>query len=214
MTDMAISSEVEQKQERQARIAARLSKRHAAEKRFRLYGLLAIGAALLFLVFLFGTVLSNGATAFMQTEMRLTLNLDQEKIDPERTGDPKVIGDASYSLMIKKRLLEMFPDLSRSERRDAFGLISNGAQYEIRDQVMANPDLVGQTVDFWVPASDDIDMLNKGYIDTDLVEDNRRVTDVQLGLVEKLRQDDALEKRFNTRFFSNGDSREPELAGI
>ncbi|MBK5930194.1 phosphate ABC transporter, permease protein PstA [Halochromatium salexigens] len=45
-------------------------------------------------------------------------------------------------------------------------------------------------------------------------EDARRLSDQQLAWVLQLQHDGLLSKRFNLLFFSNGTSREPELAGI
>ena len=42
-----------------------LKRRYAAERRFRLYGALSILVALLFLVFLFGAIVSNGYSGFL-----------------------------------------------------------------------------------------------------------------------------------------------------
>ncbi|MDY0352331.1 MAG: phosphate ABC transporter permease PstA, partial [Desulfobulbaceae bacterium] len=45
-------------------------------------------------------------------------------------------------------------------------------------------------------------------------EAERRLKDVQLGWIDGLRGDHRLQKKFNMIFFTGGDSREPELAGI
>jgi phosphate transport system permease protein len=45
-------------------------------------------------------------------------------------------------------------------------------------------------------------------------ESERRLTDQQIGWVETFEQQDKIRKQFNTTFFTAGDSREPELAGI
>jgi len=45
-------------------------------------------------------------------------------------------------------------------------------------------------------------------------ESNRRVSDAEIAWLEGLRARGFIEKGFASRFFSNGDSREPELAGI
>jgi phosphate transport system permease protein len=112
-------------------------------------------------------------------------------------------------------LRELFPEVTgRRDRRALDSLISSGAAYELRDHVMANPELVGQSIDIWVSASDDIDMLDKGYIDRDVDSTGRRVTDQQIGWYDKLIADGRLERQFNTTFFTSGDSREPEQAGI
>lgn len=48
----------------------------------------------------------------------------------------------------------------------------------------------------------------------DLPEASRKVSDLQIVLIENLRSAGVVETVFNTRFFTVGDSREPELAGI
>jgi phosphate transport system permease protein len=45
-------------------------------------------------------------------------------------------------------------------------------------------------------------------------ESARRITDLEIAWLERLRAEGIVEGRFNTRFFTSGDSREPELAGI
>jgi phosphate transport system permease protein len=57
-------------------------------------------------------------------------------------------------------------------------------------------------------------MLIKGNIDGELDEALRPISDRQIGWIEALVADGSLEKRFNTALFTNGDSRDPELAGI
>ncbi|MEM6593314.1 MAG: phosphate ABC transporter permease PstA [Pseudomonadota bacterium] len=49
---------------------------------------------------------------------------------------------------------------------------------------------------------------------TDLPEEARKVTDNQIIWIESLKEQGRVDVVFNTRFFTAGDSREPELAGI
>lgn len=53
-----------------------------------------------------------------------------------------------------------------------------------------------------------------GMYITEEPEQARKISDRQVVWVEQLRDQDRVETRFNWRFFSSGDSREPELAGI
>ncbi|QHQ37383.1 phosphate ABC transporter permease PstA [Algicella marina] len=53
-----------------------------------------------------------------------------------------------------------------------------------------------------------------GYYIHELPENARKVSDKQVVWIETLRNAGELETVFNTRFFTSGDSREPELAGI
>ena len=196
-------------------VTARLARRHRAERRFRLYGIVAIGLAIFFLAMLFISICSRGYTAFVQTFVQLEVALDAEVLDIGDRRDTKALSAANYQGAVKQSLRTLFPDVSkRRDRRKLNAMISTGAAYQVREMVLANPALVGTTVDVWVPADDDVDMLMKGHIDRDLPEDERRVDDDQLSWVDRLVELGRIESRFNTTFFTAGDSREPELAGI
>ena len=80
--------------------------------------------------------------------------------------------------------------------------------------VLDEPDLVGQRRTLWLPASDDVDMLRKGRIDRQRGEAERRLKDRDLAWIDALIAEGAVRTAFNAGFFSGGDSREPELAGI
>ncbi len=196
-------------------VRAGLRRRQAAEKRFRLYGLLAILLGLVFLSVLFVSIVGNGYSAFAQTYVRLPVYFDAAVIDPEGTRDPETLGSADYAGLVKASLREMFPAVTeRGERRALYGIISNGAGFELRDRVLGDPALIGTRQDVWLVADDEIDMLVKGRVDRTLPELDRRVKDDQIGWVDRLDAEGRVEKRFNTNFFLAGDSRDPELAGI
>jgi len=80
--------------------------------------------------------------------------------------------------------------------------------------VAADPSLVGSTITLEVPASSNVDMLIKGNIDPTIDESLRPISDAQVRWVESLQKTDRLHTRFNKALFTNGDSRDPELAGI
>ena len=193
----------------------RLKKRYAAERRFRMYGLGSIIAAGLMLVFLVGSISGTGYTAFLQTYIKLNISFDPEYLDQAGTGDIAQLETADYGGLIKKNLRDNFPEVTgRKDKRKLYNFVSPNAGFVLRDMVIEDPTLVGQAYDLWVKASDDIDMLTKGYVDRTLEESNRRVTDTELTWYDKLDSDDRIETRFNTDFFMNADSREPEEAGI
>ncbi len=77
---------------------------------------------------------------------------------------------------------------------------------------MNTGDLIGQRETQWLLASDDVDMLMKGHIAASV--DGGKFTENQLRWIEDLKKADALELRFNKTFFTHGDSREPEQAGV
>ena len=211
LTDIA-----EKKQSSAEAVRNSLKRRYAAEKRFRAYGVLALLFSFLMLVTLFATIIGNGYTAFVQTEVRLDIKLDSQILDPTGTRKKETLINAGYGLVLKKALRTMFPDVkSRRDKKKLYGLVSSlGTSEVLRKMVVNDPGLVGRTVSIWVPASDDVDMLVKGHISRDVPEKERRITNKEISWVDKLTAAKRLETKFNTRFFSSGDSREPELAGI
>jgi phosphate transport system permease protein len=193
----------------------RLKARYAAEWRFKAYGIAAITFALVSLAFLLFTILGNGATAFQQTFLKLPIEFTADVIDPDgkRVLDEMRRGD--YAALIRVALNEKFPEVNdRQGQRQLVALMSAGAGDQLRDMVMTDPSVVGQKRDVWLYASSDVDMLNKGYIDRNTPEADRRVNDRQIEWVEKLKGEGAVERKFNSRFFTGADSREPELVGV
>ena len=196
-------------------VNASLGKRYARERRFRRIGILAISLGLMFVCILFLDISSKGYTAFQQTYLRVQVFYDPAILDPAGTRDPDELAFADHMAVVRQGLREVFPEVtSRRDKRELYKLVSPGAGQVVRERVLANPDLIGTREDIWVLANDDIDMLTKGHIDQDLPEENRRVDDRMLGWVFRLEEREDLKKRFNTGFFTSGDSRQPEQAGI
>ncbi len=196
-------------------VNASLKKRYASERRFRRLGVLAIGLGLLFVSILFFDIFSKGYTAFQQTHIRVQVYYDASILDPEGTRNEDDLAFADYMALIKQGLRDVFPEVTdRRAKRELYQLVSPGADQELRKRILENPGLIGTEEQVWVRANDDIDMLIKGHIDRDMPESNRRVSDRTLEWVDRLEQRNEVEKRFNTGFFTNGDSRQPEQAGI
>ncbi|WP_420402994.1 phosphate ABC transporter permease PstA [Nisaea sp.] len=215
MTDTIMNSKPATEVRRPVGAAERLKKRYAAERRFRLYGLCSIFAAGLMLVFLVGSIAGTGWSAFLQTYVQLEIHFDPEYLDPAGTGDPAQLKSADYGGLMKKNLRNNFPEVSgRSDKRKLYSFISPNAGFDLRTKLIDDPSLVGTTRTLWIKASDDIDMLTKGYVDRTVPESDRRVTDKELVWYDKLDNAGGIEIRFNTDFFLKADSREPEEAGI
>jgi len=186
-----------------------LAKRYRAEKRFRFYGLAAIAASLIFLSLLFISVGAKGYSALFQTFIKLDVFFDPEILRQES------LASANYQGLVKISLRNMFPDVKkRRDKRMLYGLVSSGASFQLRDLVLKHPDVIGKTQAVWLPADDDVDMLIKGHIDREVPEGDRRLKDKQLVWIDQWTAENRIEKKFNKTFFTAGDSREPELAGI
>ncbi len=194
-------------------IKAGLARRYARETRFRMYGLSSIVCGLAFLVFLLVTTGSNGYTALLQTHIGLDIHLLAEDFGDDRSRES--LSKANYSGFIKEALRQTFPEVTkRKEKKALYRIMSGGAQYQLREKVMADPSLIGRSVTYWLLADDEVDVFVKGRIDRDVPEKNRRIKDITIGWVDRLAEDGRVEKRFNIPFFTAGDSREPEQAGI
>jgi phosphate transport system permease protein len=205
-------------EEKPADIIARgIKARYAAERRFKLYGILAILFGLTFLCFLFGSIVAKGHMAFVQTSWKLNVFLDPEVINPDGgTPTENELLTANYAVLAKRAMAEQlgFDIKNRREARDATQLMSRDVDIEIRRVVMADPSLIGKTVPIWVLASDRVDSLEKGSLDRNLPARQRKISDQQLAWMDKGTAEGFLEKRFNWGLFTNGASSSPETAGI
>ena len=197
------------------RVRAGLAARYRRERRFRLFGALSAILGLVFVLVLFISIIGNGYSAFWQTHVRLDVTFDPEVVDPEGTGDPKIIGKANFDKLVRASLADVFPAVSgRRDRRTLNRLLSAGAGYQLREMAISDPSLIGQTRSLWLPVDDEVDMLVKGNVNRELPETSRRLKDLQIGWVDQLVAQDRISQNFNANFFTSGDSRDPELAGI
>jgi phosphate transport system permease protein len=189
----------------------RLKRRHRAERRFRWYGIAAISMALGALVVLVGTILRDGVSAFRTTEMRIEVFLDPARIDPDKTGKAEDWRQADYSAIVLGSLQKLIPEATgRTERIQLLKLASSGARDVLRNMVLDDPGVIGKTITVTVPASADVDQLRKGA----LAREGGSLSARQVAWYDKLRAEGVIRGAFNTRFFTSGASREPELAGI
>ncbi len=197
------------------KVEASLARRYRTEWLFRASGMAAVLVGLGFLVFLFGTIIGNGYTAFEQTHVRLDIEFAEDVIDPTGDREPAVLSSADYAQLVRSALREQFPDAtSRADRRALNALVSVGAAFELREMVLRDPGIIGSRQSLWLLADDEVDLYVKGAVDPTLPAESRRLKDQQLAWLEHLEREDRLRLQFNTTFFTAGDSREPELAGI
>jgi phosphate transport system permease protein len=140
----------------------RTARRRAAEMRLKLYGIIAIFLAGAALVALLWSVVGKATGALTETYLTLPVTLEAAEIDPDGTGDPNIIRRGDFTGLTKDMLKAQFPDAKgRTARRQLYDLTSAGAAFELADRVAANPDLVGQTIDYPFLASDVTDLYLK-----------------------------------------------------
>ncbi len=194
------------------KVEAGLARRRLRERLFKGFGLAATAVGILFLCVFVYTLVAQGASAFRQTELQLDVHFDRDVLAPDGELDLEY---ADFDAIPRDALRAMFPDVtSRGDRRELNRLISIAAGFQIRDMLVDDPSLLGETRTVRVPAAANVDMLVKGHIDRALDEALRPVSDRQVQWIEALQANGRIEQHFNTALFTNGDSREPELAGI
>jgi phosphate transport system permease protein len=141
------------------------------------------------------------------------LYFDPQIIDPTGQRDPAVLAKANYRQVVRQPLRALFPSVKkRREKRKLYRLLSVGAAYQIKQQVLADPSLIGQTRRVALLADDDVDMIVKGHIPPSTIEE--RFGAGYLAWLQQLEAQGRITTLWNGGFFTQGDSREPELAGI
>ena len=177
--------------------------RNNAEKRFKVYGVLAVSTAIILLGILLFKIFSTGISAFNQSYIGVKIEINNEinssEIDP-RTE-------------LRQQLRNMFPELTtRAEKRTLYSLFSPGATYEFEDLLKANE---GKTINdyYYFLASDDVDMYVKGTVKREGDSAGRLMSD-QLKILDQFEEQNLVELHINKYLLAGADSREPEMAGI
>lgn len=188
-----------------------LKRRYAREARFRAYGLLAIAVALGFLVLLLGRIIEQGHTAFYANQITVPVYMDPARIDrdyPQGTN---------FQLMVaQQRLAAMgVTDDAQGTQANAYRtLLSSELKFRAAELVREDPSVIGQTVQITAPVSDDADLYLKGKIKRSEPAELRRISDQQMDWLDALKRDGTITTGFNSLLFTQGDSTEPELAGV
>ncbi|HEY0854167.1 MAG TPA: phosphate ABC transporter permease PstA [Devosia sp.] len=195
-----------------------LKRRHAAETRFRLYGLVAICIGIGFLAILLVSIISKGYTAFVQTAITVPVYFDPQIIDKdnERATNPQVLVTANYPTVARNavaKVLGISPD-DRAALRKVGNIVSDSTRAQLRALVVANPDIIGTTQPVSLLASGDLDSANKGQVDLAVDESRRKIDDQQITWMNQLKSAGQLTTEFNWGLLTFGASSRPESAGL
>ncbi|MET3519314.1 phosphate ABC transporter permease PstA [Mesorhizobium abyssinicae] len=195
-----------------------LKARYAAERRFRIYGVLAISVGLAFLAIMLITIVSKGYTAFWQTTVTLPINFDEKIIDPsnKRATDPDVLIKANYPKLADKALMAKLgiDPANKPMALKLKGFLSEGARVQVRDIVVADPSVIGTTRNVDILAAANLDSAFKGQIDLNVEEARRKVSDQQIAWMNQLKADGTMAEHFNKGLFTYGASSRPETSGM
>ncbi|MXZ51384.1 MAG: phosphate ABC transporter permease PstA [Rhodobacteraceae bacterium] len=172
-------------------------------------GVSAIVFAFLMLIILISSLVTSGYKALTQTHIEFSVYIDPAKIKPEKLPRGNFKGVLQDSIFVHHE-----GELSKSGQKQLAKILSNGAQFELRDRVVSDPGLIGQSITLKVPTSDPYDQLNKNLIDRQTEEEFRRLKDNEIVWFDSLDQKGLISKPINWGLILNTDSRFPELAGL
>ena len=196
------------------RVAAGLAARHGRERRFRIYGRIAIGIALAFLVTLFVSIFSKGIPGFFQHYVTIEVTLDRAKLDPAGDLSVQSLYDGDARGVIRKALFEAAEASGRSGRKAAGKIISKGAEQRLRSAILDDPDILDTTQSMTFAVDDDVDSFLRGYIKRETPEKDRRINDKMIGYIDTLNEKGLISFRFSDYLIFGSASRNAEMAGI
>jgi phosphate transport system permease protein len=198
----------------QEKIIQLRKKRSAADRRFKTYGLIATLMGMAILFFLLFTIFSKGYSSFQKTVIELDVTFDQEtlKITPNATYAEQV--EAKFFKVKKNAIANALPDLSKKDIKLMKKMFSINVDKEIKEYFLQNPNILNTTQKLLVTAHSDVDQMLKGNAKRNIEEKKRKLNDRQLEFFDEFVFTGRLKSKFNNFFFTNADSRHPELAGI
>jgi phosphate transport system permease protein len=185
-----------------------IARRRRSEQVLRGLGLGAILLAFAMLATLVGSLVATGYPAFTQTHLRLDFPVAEARVAPDK---PEA---GNYRALMQDAMVAALPDLDPAAARKLSAMLSNSAQFALRDRVVADPALIGQVVTMTVPVADPYDQLAKGLVRRDTPEAERRLTDAEIAAFDRLSAEGRVSRPLNTALLSNADSRFPEIAGL
>ena len=214
---VAAPSQVQQK------VIASLQKRHRKERLFRALGLSAVLISLALVVVLFINIFSKGVPAFWQSAVTLDIYFDPAIIKipakPVQQADESdndfrqrdlawqtQLGFINFNRLITDSLQQILPDAAK-HRRDLGRIVTSGERFALRDMVVADPAIIGQTRTLQLLTDANIDVWLKGNIDRSLPDEQQQLSPKIREWVDKLSADGVIQNRFSLALFMNPDSR-------
>ena len=192
----------------------RLKKRYSSEKRFKRYGIISICMALLFVGLLIVKVLSEGSSAFVKTTIQLELNFDSKLLNVSEKPTKEELENIDFYSFALQHILKSYPTNNRDEEKQLIKLFTSDFEFEVKKLFLSNLNILNTVVPFKITASSDLDQLHKGNYTKNIAEDRRKISNYQLKNYDHFLEKNKITKVYNNYFLTNGDSRNPEIAGI
>ncbi len=227
--DPSVAAELREK--RKKTIQSSLGRRHRKEKTFRLFGFSAVLAGLFFVVLLFGSILSKGLPAFWQSSMSLPIHFDPAIVEIGPKPKPAAgespaqfeermiawqmdVGMVDWDALIINGMIAR--DSKLESQRDELGyLYTSSEAYRLRDMVMNDPSLVGQSTEVKILADANVDVWLAGNIDRSLPAEQQQLSPEVRQVADEMKASGVIENSFNTNIFTSPDSRSsPATSGL
>jgi phosphate transport system permease protein len=206
-----------------ARVVASLKRRRAQETRFRFVGITSVAIALGLVGLLFTTILSKGLPAFWQATFVMDVVFDPEVVQigpkPVRAAEENEadfgqrmvawqteLGFVDFNQLINAALVRVLPEAAQYPR-DALRLVTSGERFALRDMVVANPGVIGQSLRLNLLADANVDVWIKGNIDRSLPDEQQQLSARTRAMADKLYAEGVIQNKFSTALFMNPDSR-------
>jgi len=193
----------------------RVKRRNAAEKRFKAYGLAAIGVGVTMLIILVSSVLSQGLSSFRQTFVTLPVTITQAEFE---AAEASMLKTGKYKKLIQRGLEQRLATAELSDVvaiKDAMGLLSGQAPADLRVAALSNQTWPLRQ-EFRFLANGRVDGYFKGRVTMEIAERDSRISPEQLQLSQQLADAGIMETRFNRGFLTrtDGSPTRPEAAGL
>ena len=190
-----------QREARNARIAARLKKRYAAEKRFKYLAMGSVIFSALVLAFLLFVMTSNGIAGFARAEMRVPVDFSGAglTIDETRLSQP-----GAQSALESAGLADILQfSATEAYGQDAADELDAAAWRNLADQLIADPAMLRGEQTVSVPVSEDLASGLRG-----------EGAPQMRALADRLEAEGALYRAVDWGFLSRADATNSQQAGI
>ncbi|HCI08917.1 MAG TPA: phosphate ABC transporter permease PtsA, partial [Sulfitobacter sp.] len=167
-------------------------------------------------------IVTRGAGAYQQTFVALEVELLAGKLDKKGNrdlDDIKKVSTFGYTPLLSNALEAKVIELGIEtdlKAKKMVGILSKSAAAQVRDYVLNNPNKIGETIGFEFLASSRVDGYLKGRVNRDSIGNDKNISPAQLDLVDALKAEGSLAKRFNMSFITGSDASDarPEAAGM
>jgi len=144
-----------------AAMQKRVAQRYSAERRFRLYGLIAVALSVSFLAFLLTNMVWKGARGFVRTEARLTIDFPRSDLMLE---EATLRGPQAEETVASAGLEGVLEQAAVQQFGEGAGDLFGGASVRmLGEQLIDDPNLLTRKAELWLPVSSKADVAAKGY---------------------------------------------------